>query len=372
MTYHNHPCLIFGSEERPQYFPTSVCEIVQGQSFRHSIPRSVLKKVNEYKTISAHKANPFSGLCGDQSLVRLVGMASPFGTLSLQDGENVQLSLYPEQVECLKVIKGAAHLPLTLNALSRSELKAVFLDVGNAPAMSKTVEVFLGIFKRKLVDLQPSDSLSDWEMHNLKQAASIASWQKDLDDVLNPQIEQETSDAAYGGSTNLARPFIIAFIEDSRDNADVHRKIKHLCDIRLGYQNCCVKLSNLDKIHQQNTDNGIDRYACSLLRKVFAKLKNENDDKDPDDTAVTPIPNATLLVGAHVAAVPASHIMTNQTEANGTCQVYCITLSSKPIGSKGTYKITTVLKRATKLVSLYPVIQNSINQPYRLILKRKH
>lgn len=290
-------------------------------------------------------------------------MASPFGTLSLQDGEAGHLSLFPERVECRKVIKAAVHLPLTLSALSRSEFKAVFVEVGNAPAMSKTVDVLLGIYRYKLRDLKLSDSVSNGETHYLKQAASIASWQTELNNVLNSQIGLGTSDAACGGSTNLPRPFIVAFIDDSGDNADVHRKIKHLCDISLGYQSCCVKLSTLEKIHRQNTDNGIDRYACSLLRKMLAKLKNRIDDKDPDDTAVTPIPNATLLVGAHVAAVP--------TEANGTCQVYCITLSSKPIGSKGTYKITTVLKRATKPVSLYPVIQNSINQPYILILKKE-
>jgi len=356
VTHPNHPCLIVGSEETPQFFPASICEIVQGQSFRHLTPKGAVTKVNEFTSISTPKANQSSGLTGDQKLVNLISEASSFGALSLHDGEAGHLSELPEQVGCQKVIKPTTHLPLTSNARFRNKFRVAFVALGNAPALSKTVEVFVKIFRRKLLALKLNDSLSDWETHTLKQSASVESWQKDLEDILNPQINLETSDAACGGSIDLPPPFIIALIEGGHENQQLHSRIKHLCDLRLGFQSCCVNLSTLEKIHQQNTDNGIDRYACSLLRKMFAKLENGLDDKDPDSTTVAPTPNATLLVGAHVVVVPVSPTVTTAQGVDDGGQVYCITLSSKPIGSGGMYKTTTMLKTASSPVSVHAVI----------------
>lgn len=356
MTHPNHPCLIVGSDERPQFFPASVCEIVQAQSFRHPTPKGAVPKVNELTCISSPKANHSSGLTGDQNLVYLISEASSFGALSLHDGEAGHLSECPEQVQCHKVIKAATHLPLTSNARFRNKFRVAFVELGNAPALSKTVEVFVKIFRRKLLALKLNDSLSDQEPHTLKQSASIESWQKDLEDILNPQIHLETSDAACGGSIDLPPPFIIAFIEGGHENQHIHSRIKHLCDLRLGFQSCCVNLSTLEKIHQQNTDDGIDRYACSLLRKMFAKLENGLDEKDPDSTTVAPIPNATLLMGAHVVVVPVSPTVTTAQGVDDGDPVYCITLSSKPIGFGAMYKTTTMLKRAASPVSVHYVI----------------
>ena len=217
--------------------------------------------------------------------------------------------------------------------------------------MSKAVEVFLEIIRRKLRDLNLSDSLWDGKSQTLKKSASLDNWRKDLDGILNGQIDLEMSDALCDGCNNLSQPFIIAFVENGPENHQTHGKIKHLCELKLGVQSCYVNLSTLEKIHQRNTDNGIDRYACSLLRKMFAKLGNGRHDGDPHHTTVTPIPNATLLMGAHVAAVSVGPMAMTEQGVNDGCQTYCITLSSKPVSSKGTYKITTMLKRAYSPVS---------------------
>ncbi len=208
----------------------------------------------------------------------------------------------------------------------------------------------------KLRALKLGDSLWDGKSCTVKKSVSIESWQKDLDGILNLQIGLKTCDAVCGGSTNLPQPFIIAFIEDGHGNQQTHSKIKHLCDLRLGVQSCCVNLATLEKIHQRNTDNGIDRYACSLLRKMFAKLENGTDDADPEHPMVTSIPNATLLVGAHVAAVSVSPMAATEQGVIDGGQTYCITLSPKPTGSKGAYRITTMLKRAYSPVSIHSVI----------------
>lgn len=349
VTHSGHPCLIIGSEGRPQYFPTCLCEIIQGQSFRHPVPTEALMKVAKFKSISAHKVNPSSGGCGGRNLVGLINQASSLGALSLHDGEAQHLSVLPEQVNCQKVTKPAAHLPLNLDTHLKAKFRVVFVELGNAPALSKTVEVFLNIFRRKLRDLEIGDSAPDGETHTLKQSSSIETWEEYLHDITNSQLGIQNADVACGAYTSLPRSFILAFIEGGPENQHIHTKIKHLCDLRLGVQSCCVNLSTLDKIHEQNTDNGIDRYASSLLRKMSAKLQNGLDDKDPHDTQLAPITNATLLVGAHVVAVSAKPSRTEES------QVYCITLSSKPIGNNGTYKITTVLKRATDPVSHFSV-----------------
>ena len=348
MTYSDQPCLIVGSEERPQFFPTCVCEIVQGQSFKHPIPKGALLKVHEFKTISTHKVNPNSGLYGDQNLVNLVCEASPLGTLSLHDGQMGPLSTSAEHIECQKITKHAAHLPAVSDDLSESDFGVIFVEIGNAPALSKIVEVFLEIFRRRLRELKLRDPLFNGRSHVLKQSASLESWKNDLDSALDPQNPLEkTPDYLCRGSTGVSRPFIVAFIEGGRDNHLIHSKIKHLCDLRLGFQSCCVKLSTLDKIHQQNTDNGIDRYACSILSKMFAKSGSRLDTIGFANTDIPPISNATLLVGAHVAAVSANPLGVKEQEGNSGAKVYCITLSSKPIGYKGTYKITTMLKGGT-------------------------
>ncbi len=145
MTHPNHPCLIVGSEERPQFFPASICEIIQGQSFRHPIPNEALVKVNEFKKISTHKVNPSSRLSGDQNLVNLISEASSLGALSLHRHGVGGLSLNPEQVRCQKVFKAAPYPPLTLSAFSRTNFRVVFVEVGNAPAMSKAVEASCGL-----------------------------------------------------------------------------------------------------------------------------------------------------------------------------------------------------------------------------------
>ncbi|KAI9874207.1 MAG: hypothetical protein M1830_010079, partial [Pleopsidium flavum] len=337
LTYSNHPCLIIGSEERPQFIPTCICEILPGQSFRNPIPKDALVKFNEIK------ANCSWSPSGNDKLANVVSQAMPLSGLCLHDTiGNKQFSLSPEQVACRKMVKIAAPGPDAAKIYSKNKFRIIFVEVGNAPAMSKTMDLFLGIFKRQLRDLNLGESLIDGNTLILKQSASIDSWQKDMDKLISADTTQETPDKACDRDTNTPAPFVLAFIGDGRENKQTYRKLKHVCDLDLGWQSCCVKLSTLDKLHRKNTDSGVDNYAYFLLRKMLAKSANN------PYYNLMPLPNATLLVGAHVAEASEGSTKGKEVQVNDaqSSHVYCITLASKPNGHKGTYKTTTLLKRA--------------------------
>lgn len=306
------------------------------------MPKDARVKFNEIN------ANRLSGLSGNDKLVNLVSQALPLTVLSVGDGAGKNhSSLCPEQIACRKMIKNAAQALGATKIFSKNMFRIIFVEVGNAPALSKTMELFLGIFKRKLQDLNLGDSLFDGNTRILKQSASIESWQKDLDDVVNTATTQETTDKVCDRNKKTPAPFVLAFIGDGRENKQTYRKLKHVCDLGLGWQSCCVKLSKLDKQHRKDTDNGVDNYACFLLRKMLAKSEN-NTHYD-----LMPLPNATLLVGAHVAEASEGSTLAKEVHANDahSSHVYCITLASKPNGLKSTYKTTTLLKKAIGPVS---------------------
>lgn len=342
LTNPNHLCLIIGSEQRPRFVPTCVCEILAGQSFRHPLPKDALSMFNNIK------AERSQNLFGIEKLISLANQALPLSALSIDDGVgNPLLSLSAEVIACQRMARTATQAPDAAKRFAKNKFKIAFVQIGNAPAISKTAEVFQAIFAQKLRDLNMGDLLFDCNTLTLKQSTSLESWQKGLDSLVNADTGGENTNNAPDGGTTTAGPFVLTFLEGGPKNHQNYRKIKQVCDTDLGWHNCCVNLSSLDKLHRKNTDSGIDDYASFLLRKML--IKSESNYKH----SVMRLQNATLLIGAHVVEVSAGPTTNGlQISDAETSSVYCITLASKPIGSKDSYKVTTLLKKALGPVSI--------------------
>ena len=211
------------------------------------MPKETLTKTNRLKNLGVRPTNRYPGLCREQDLVQLIRQASPFSVLTLHAGLRTGHSLSPQQIECQKITKPAAKLPHLADSFLRDKFRLMCVEVGNAPAMSKSREVFVQIIKQKLYDMSLDDAIFNSETHVLKQSASVESWHQNLESWGTAETVPATADGVAGRDYNRPVPFILAFIEEGQQNQETYRKLKQVCDLELGWPSCCLNLATLTR-----------------------------------------------------------------------------------------------------------------------------
>ena len=165
--------------------------------------------------------------------------------------------------------------------------------IGNGPSLCRSLRTFIIILQKKAKDLAieglgtvPSNICT------LKLSETEDDWRQRV------KVDKSGKDKI---------PMVLAFIDAGESNKRAYEKVKASFAMEHNIQSSCILMSTLEKAHSNDTDNGLDKFAGALLRKVLAKAQAHAfaSPKAVDKAYTIPSQsNDTVFVGFHVAHLP--------------------------------------------------------------------
>ncbi len=355
----DQPCINVGSARNPQYFPTSACHIMLVQSFGKRLPPQAQVDVDKLQTSERQHSNGTNakqvnkGQTADRSVSkrRLQKLDQTATYRGLPEAYNVNpRGLTKIEPERLSFELGVPKRPET--RVIDNPFVLFLAQVGNGPSLSRTVEAFSLILKKKVKDLGMTEAFATHGTCALKLSESEDQWRHIVRTMM--ELDSYSKDRI---------PMVLAVIDGGESNQKAYKKVKTSFAIQHGFQSSCISTSTVKKAHSRDIDDGLDKYAGAVLRKVLAKARGQSqaDERAVNGAQVIPTQeHATLFVGFHVAHLPSS-VASMQNEGKLYPRMSAVTVATKFLGEDGPYKVSTELLAIEK-DGLHRVLKNHIQK----------
>ncbi|KAI9706451.1 MAG: Protein argonaute 10 [Candelina mexicana] len=314
LTSHGQLCVNIGSEKRPQYIPSCMCEIVPGQIYRHVVPKEAQAKVDQLKKdsyTSSTMSNITSQPRNSTNLHRSRKLAT-FGALSLD------LSV-PSTTSAWVFSKSAS---AAFSAHQSSKVKVICLGVGTIADTSPEVYALMKVINNTLEKWGASATASIPNLTNLENEEECISG-----------IRKAVESSMVNQSEEVDQPLVLTFINNDERNKSNYKRLKKIFDTDLGYHNCCINVGQLKKRTFEDQYRGIDKYAARVLHQIRAKAIPSK-----------PGLEKTLLVGVHVATMPQHP----KRASHDTSKALLVALVSKPAGGNQNFAASVVLQKCSE------------------------
>lgn len=296
----DQPCIIVGSAEKPEYFPSGLCHILPGQSFAKRLPPQAQVDFDKLQSSNWLVKNGTDSKQIDEC--RTIDKSQPKRPLQILDKIATCRGL-PEvldfhstgrtKIEALRL----SFAPQELGELETSTNNPPFIlslaQIGNGPSLCRSLRTFIIILQKKAKDLaieglgtMPSNICT------LKLSETEDDWRQRV------KLNKSGKDKVR---------MVLAIIDAGESNKRAYEKVKALFAIEYNLQSSCISISTLKKAHSNDTNNELDEYAGALLRKVLAKAQAHASTSHKAVGKAHAIPsqsNDTVLVGFHVAHLP--------------------------------------------------------------------
>lgn len=355
----DQPCINVGSARNPQYFPTSACHIMLGQSFGKRLPPQAQVDFGKLQIFEQQHSN------GTNAKQVNKGRTAGKSVSKRHLQESDKMVLYRGLPEAYNVNPTGLtkiepeRLSFELGVPKRPEIRVsdnpfvLFLaQVGNEPSLSRIVEAFSLILKKKVKDLGMTEAFATHDTCALKLADSEDQWRH----VVRTMMKLDSC------STDRT-PMVPVIIDGGESNRKAYKQVKTSFAIQHGFQSSCISTLAVKKAHGRDIDNGLNKYAGAVLRKVLAKARGHSqvDGRAVNGPLVIPTQeHATLFVGFHVAHLPLS-VTSMQNEGKIYPRMSAVTVATKFLGEDGPYKVSTELLTIKK-DSLYRVLKDHIQK----------
>ncbi|KAI9723283.1 MAG: hypothetical protein M1812_001166 [Candelaria pacifica] len=309
---HDQPCINIGSKDRPQYFPSCMCEIIPGQRYRHAVPKEMQTKVDQLKR-DMHIDSTLAKDLRSKSL-EAAKRAEKVKNFRGAPSTNISLPLTTSGWMFSKLASASSGVQQC------SQVKFFALGAGN---VARSPEVYA---LTKIIN----ETLKTW-------GASAITSIPNLNDLGNEgdcisRIRKAVESSVGNHSEKPDRPLVLTFINSDTCNKFNYRGLKKIFDTELGYHNCCVNIGQLKKRALQDQYRGMDIYAARMLRQVCAKV-------------ISPAPGLekTLLIGVHVTRMPPAPEITH----GDTLEMFLVTLVSKPAGGNQNFATSVQIQKGS-------------------------
>lgn len=348
------PCLNVGSKKYPQYFPSCLCYILPGQSFRKKMP--IQATVNLHRVKQAHlstfEEKSSSNPSNRASFAKAVDLIESTNIIQARSQGGTLLDLSRNTYETLSYPSRPQSFKLSDYKLS---VQLVFAEISNTPAISAQVGMLLSILKRKLESSGNSHVIRNSETCKLKLSEATDVWRKILEESTGLDLGYSSYlQSALEDESNVRTPMVIAMIDGDNRNKKAYETVKSYLDVDLGFQSTCVNLTTLKKAHEKDPDSSIDKYASSLLRKILTKTNippiGQEESTECKGHQGAKHQFKTLLVGFHLAHLPPKSDLEDEYNEEHPLHSVLISVATKPLGLTRPFKITTVIQNIEKIV----------------------
>ncbi|KAI9789213.1 MAG: Protein argonaute 10 [Candelina submexicana] len=315
LTSHGQLCVNIGSEKRPQYIPSCMCEIVPGQIYRHVVPKEAQAKVDQLKkdsSTSSTMSNITSQTRTSTNLHRARKLAT-FGALSLD------ISV-PSTTSAWVFSKSAS---TAFSAHQSSKVKVLCLGVGTVADTSPEVYALMKVI---------NNTLKKWGASATVSIPNLTGFENEEECISG--IREAVESSMVNQSEKVDQPLVLTFINNDEYNKPNYKRLKKIFDTDLGYHNCCINVGQLKKRTFEDQYRGIDEYAARVLRQIRAKAIPSK-----------PGLEKTLLVGVHVATMAQNP----ERASHDTSKAFLVALVSKPAGENQNFATSVVLQKCSEL-----------------------
>lgn len=358
----DQPCINVGSARNPQYFPTSACHIMLGQSFGKRIPPKAQVDFDKLQSPESQHSNGTDakqidkGQTADRTVSkrRLQLLDKTATYRGLPEAHNVNSSgLTKIEPERLSVELGVPTRPET--RITNTPFILFLAQVGNGPSLSRTVETFSLILKKEVKNLGMTEAFATHDTCALKLSDSEEQWRH----IVRTMMKLDSS-------SRDRTPMVLAVIDGGESNQKAYKQVKTSFANQHGFQSSCISTSTMEKAHSKNIDDGLDKYAGAVLRKVLAKASGQYEAHESAVNGAQSISNqkqATLFVGFHVAHLPSS-VASMQKGGKSYPRMSAVTIATKLLGEDGPYKVSTELLATSAIGKdgLHKALKNHIQK----------
>ena len=326
----DQPCVNIGSVKRLQHFPTSVCDIMPGQSFGKSLPPQAQVKFDKLRASEGLYKNDTKAEqidCGQSTenpsskrFLRTVGQAEICRVLP--QAHHVSANGLTK-VECVGL---STKMKVPEKLEKQKHRFILFLaQVGNGPSLSRSIGAFTSILQKK-AKAQGMGALGPtFENCTLKLSDTDHQWKNHVENMI---------DRPSDGEDHI--PMVLTIIDNGETIKRAYQKVKSSFRIENGFESTCISTATLEKAHSKDADNGLDKYASALLHKVHAKAQGHSSaDPDTRSTGLHDTKHNVILVGFHVAHLPVQN-MSVGSDRKSECNTSAVNRCNKTHGSRWT------------------------------------
>ena len=344
------PCIIVGSPERPQFFPSCRCSILPGQSFRKNAPLQAEVNFHRFKkNVERCFKDKKNKSIFEESVDLIEKTAIVHGPTQTDSLGSSYLSKIPYQF--LSYSNVQQPLPLSGRKLP---LLLIFVEISDAQAVFQETDLLMAILKKKLTSSGNSHVMQSSDTCKLKLSGQ-KSWKEAIGNRIELDMRSFSTAAKIGYQSKDLTPFVIAIIDGGHRNKETYGTVKSYFDVTHGLLCTFVNRPKLEKACRIDSNGGLNKYASSLLSKILAKAGIRLGYTQPaaEDRSSQEVGNEmTLLVGFHLAYPPPPP-KTDPSHGNRQSvsqQPLLISVATKPLGLKCAYRTTTVIQRLRSIV----------------------